>query len=195
MRKIHVPAVAALLAHCLGSSGWSAEQSFGWGKQELSLTLGYAQTIPVGEVIENVGYLYAAPRWGIGVTNPLGGNSWYRGNFELVAEGAYLREFTPEQGNAGGGALLVRYNFLRGEKFVPFIETGAGILSLSFHLRKQKDGKNYTGQGGFGFHYFLSNQTAFTGQWRFHHISNGRFVRNHGINTGVILVGLSYFLN
>jgi len=36
---------------------------------------------------------------------------------------------------------------------------------------------------------------ALTAHWRFQHISNGGNKRNIGINSGVALVGLSYFLN
>lgn len=59
----------------------AAESSFGWAKQEIALSLGYGVTVPVAGQIENLGYFQASPRWGIGISNPLGGDSWYRGNF------------------------------------------------------------------------------------------------------------------
>ena len=49
---------------------------FGFGKQEIALALGYAIPLPSGSStpeIEDLQYVFLAPRWGIGITNPLGG--------------------------------------------------------------------------------------------------------------------------
>jgi len=99
-----------------------------------------------------LGYFQASPRWGIGLAIPLGGDSWYRGNFELLVEGLYLHEFRPEKGDDGGSILAIRYNFLSSEKFVPFFETGGGILALKFNVKRQRDGFNELGYGGIGAH-------------------------------------------
>ena len=184
-----------LSAVLISSAASAAESSFGWAKQEIALSLGYGVTLPVGGQIENLGYFQASPRWGIGISNPLGGDSWYRGNFELLVEGLYLHEFRPEKGDAGGGSLGVRYNFLSSEKFVPFFETGVGILGLNFNVKRQRDGFSASAYGGIGAHYFLTHKMALTAHWRFQHISNGGTKRNIGINSGIALFGLSYFLN
>ena len=140
-------------------------------------------------------FLYLAPRWGIGLSDPIGGNSWYRGNFELILEGTFLYSFEPKSGIAGGLTPLIRYNFLAGDRLVPFAQLGAGILVLDFDLRRQADGFNFTLQSGLGFHYFLSERTALTGEWRYHHISNAGINRpNIGINGSVVLFGVTVFL-
>jgi lipid A 3-O-deacylase len=184
-----------LSAVLISSAASAAESSFGWAKQEIALSLGYGMTLPVAGQIENLGYLQASPRWGIGISNPLGDDSWYRGNFELLIEGLYLHEFRPEKGDAGGSTLGIRYNFLSGEKFVPFFEIGGGILGLNFNVKRQRDGFSELGYGGIGAHYFLTNRMALTAHWRFQHISNGGNERNIGINSGVALFGLAYFFN
>jgi opacity protein-like surface antigen len=169
------------------------------GKEEVGLAAGYALAIPIGGTaggdLEDVQFIYFAPRWGVGLGDPVGGDAWYRGNFDFLVEGAFLYEVEPRDGWAAGLTLMFRYNFLPGGNFVPFVEAGAGFVVLDFDLEDQADGVNFTPQAGLGFHYFVSERTAVTGEWRFHHISNaGTEEPNRGINDSLFLVGLTIFL-
>lgn len=172
---------------------------FGLGKQEIGLAVGYGFGIRTKDTkgeLDDVRYIYLAPRWGIGISDPMGGAAWYRGNFELLGEGAVLFNREPKNGFAGGITALVRYNFLPGGKFIPFVEGGAGILDLDFDLEGRSDGFNFSPQAGLGFHYFVSQRTAFTGEWRWHHISNADIEKpNRGINSSLFLIGISVFLH
>lgn len=174
---------------------------FGLGRQKIGLAVGYGFGIPLGGTkggdVEEIQYTYVAPHWGIGISNPMGGDSWYRGNVELLMEGAFIINFEPKSGFAGGATAMLRYNFLPGGNFIPFIELGGGIVSLDFDLQdEQSDGFNFTPQGGVGFHYFVSERTALTAQWRLHHISNaGIDEPNDGINSSLFLIGVSAFLD
>lgn len=181
--------------------GTAAAQSpshlFGFGRQEIGIAVGHGLGIPIGkgnEELEDVQFIYVAPRWGIGISDPMGGDAWYRGNFELLGEGALLFNFEPKDGFAGGITAMLRYNFLSGGNFIPFVEAGAGILFLDIDLENQADGLNFTPQGGVGFHYFVSEWTAVTGEWRLHHISNGDINGpNKAINDSLFLIGISTF--
>ncbi|MCI0400848.1 MAG: acyloxyacyl hydrolase [Gammaproteobacteria bacterium] len=210
--------VATIVALLLGPAAWAAGDDpetavegkkevpisptslFGLGRQEIGLTVGYGFGVPLGgskdTVSEDVQYAYVAPRWGIGISNPIGGDAWYRGNIELLIEGAFIFNHEPTSGSAAGGTAMFRYNFLSGDKFIPFLEVGAGIISLDFDLSTQADGLNFTTQGGAGFHYFVTERTALTAEWRLHHISNaGINSPNIGINSSLFLLGVSVFLN
>jgi opacity protein-like surface antigen len=173
--------------------------AFGYGKQEWSIAAGYG--FGVGLEGSNRGNLkeirYAAfmPHWAIGLTDPLGEGSWYKGNLDLLIEGASLFEYHPEHGFAGGATLLFRYNFLQIEHIVPFLEAGAGILGTDLDLHGQSDGFNFSVQGGLGFYYFLQPRWAVTAEWRLYHISNaGLRQPNSGINSSLFLLGTSFFL-
>lgn len=170
---------------------------FGSGKQEIALAVGYAIALPVRAAtreIEDLQYVFLALRWGIGITDILGGDAWYRGNFELMGEGQFFFETKPKSGFAGGIALLFRYNFLPNGKFIPFVEAGAGILGLDFDVEGQRDGFNFSPQAGLGFHYFVSERTALTGEWRWLHISNAHTREpNDGIDSSLFLIGVSTF--
>jgi opacity protein-like surface antigen len=177
----------------------SHTELFGFGKMEVALTAGYGFAIKVGgrtDDMNDLEYVYVAPRFGIGISDIKGQDEWYRGSFELLVETPLLFQYEPGNGQAKGGSLLLRYNFLPEDKFIPFVEIGGGIMSLDFDLEGQSDGFNFTLQGGTGLHYFIHERTALTGGWRWLHISNtGISSPNQGIDSSLFLVGISYFLD
>jgi hypothetical protein len=172
---------------------------FGYGKQQWSIAAGYG--FGVGLLGSNDGnlkeirYATVIPRWGIGLGDPLAVSSWYEGNFDLLVEAPMLFEYHPEHGFAGGGTLMLRYNFLQLERVVPFIEGGAGVLGTDLDLKEQADGFNFSLQAGLGFHFFVLPRVAITAESRFHHISNaGLRNPNSGINDCLFLIGTSFFV-
>lgn len=175
------------------------ESAFGFGRQSLGISGGYGLALPVGGTdgpeLEDIQFVYATPRWGIGISDPLGGRSWYRGNFEFLLEGTFLYMFEPKSGIAGGIAPGLRYNFLTDTRLIPFFFAGVGFIALDADLDRQSDGLNFILQSGVGLHYFISQQTALTGEWRFHHISNARIHdKNAGINSSLFMLGVTFFL-
>ncbi|MGH7381211.1 MAG: acyloxyacyl hydrolase [Candidatus Methylomirabilales bacterium] len=173
--------------------------------QEIGIAAGYGAAVesflflPIGETsteeLREVKYVYVAPRWGIGISDPLGGDAWYRGNFELLVEGAFYIPFEPTDGFGGGISAIFRYNFLPKGLLIPFVEVGPGILITDFGLEDRADGFNFTFQTGLGFHFFLAERTALTAEARFHHISNaGIDDPNRGLNSVMVLIGVTIFL-
>jgi lipid A 3-O-deacylase len=184
---------------CAADQPATYDSAFGYGKQSLGISGGYGVALPVGGTdapeMEDIEFVYVTPRWGVGITDPLGGRSWYRGNFEFVLEGTFLYMFEPKSGIAGGIAPGLRYNFLTGTRFIPFFYAGVGFIALDADLARQSDGLNFILQSGLGLHYFVSQRTALTGEWRFHHISNASIHdRNAGINSSLFMLGLTFFL-
>jgi hypothetical protein len=188
----------AVAADAAGQRG-TYELAFGYGKQSLGISGGYGLAVPIGGTdapeMEDIEFAYVTPRWGIGISDPLGGRSWYRGNFEFVLEGTFLYMSEPKSGIAGGIAPGLRYNFLTGTRFIPFFFAGVGFIALDADLARQSDGLNFILQSGVGLHYFISQQTALTGEWRFHHISNASIHdKNAGINSSLFMLGVTFFL-
>ncbi len=171
---------------------------FHFGGQEISFHAGYAKGQSWGGgrgEVDDVEMFTARPRWGVGVTDPLGGkNAWYRGNFEVLGEGEFLLNTHPRGGYGAGMTVMARYNWLRDADWIPFFEVGAGILYLGFDLDQQSDGLNFAPQGGVGIHRRLDETLALTLGVRFHHISNAGIEHpNLGINSSLFTVGLSFF--
>jgi hypothetical protein len=175
------------------------ETLFGYGKQEWSIAGGYGFGVGIqgsnNGNLKEIRYATVIPRWGVGLTDPLGEKSWYEGNFDLLIEAPLLFEYHPEHGFAGGGTLMFRYNFLRLERVVPFLEAGAGIVGTDLDLKEQADGFNFSLQPGLGFHFFVLPHVAVTAEARLHHISNaGLRQPNSGINDCLFLLGGSFFV-
>ena len=115
---------------------------------------------------------------------------------ELALEGHFLFQTTPHSGTAWGASLLVRYNFLANDRFVPFIEIGGGIIDLDFGLDSRADGFNFVLQSSLGVHWLVWDRAAVTAQWRYHHISNGRITEpNVSIDSSLFLIGMTFFLD
>lgn len=187
-----------LLAPELALAAGLAEQRLGAGKWNLGLQGGYATGFSIGfsgsgDTRESE-YLALLPRLGYGLSDIKGANSWYRGSWELLGELSLLFSLEPKSGRQIGTNILFRYNFLPWDRWVPYLEVGAGIGYLDFNLRDQSDGFIFAPQVGAGLSYFVADQVAINGSWRWHHLSNaGTRQPNNGINGSLIMLGATYY--
>jgi len=193
------PCLADSAAPPVSTAQVETNANFGYGRQELSIAAGYGFGVGLGGSntgnLKDIRFAALIPRWGIGLTDPLADGTWYEGNLDLLIEGAFLFAYRPVHGFAGGGTLMLRYNFLESGRVVPFLEAGAGLLGTDFDLKGQSDGFNFSVQGGLGLHFFLLPRLAVTAEARLHHISNaGLRQPNNGINDCLFLLGASFFL-
>jgi hypothetical protein len=189
-----LPLVLLLSTQALGADTPSV---FGRGRMWLGLSSGYSYSLRTGNTdVAHVEYVPVYPRVGVSVTDPLGGEAWYRGAIDLMFEGTFLVEVEPHGGFAGGASLGARYNFLAPAPLVPFVEIGLGIVNMELNLEELSDGVGFPFYAGVGSHVFLSDRLAITPQWRFHHLSNGGTGgANRGLNDSVVLVGVTFFLD
>jgi hypothetical protein len=118
-----------------------------------------------------------------------------RGSLEVIFEPTFMITTTPSTTFGEGASLLLRYNFVTGTRWVPFLDLGMGILHWNLNLPTILETRfNFTLQTGPGLHYFATDHLAITGQVRLHHISNaGIESPNIGVNSSVYLLGVSYF--
>ena len=115
---------------------------------------------------------------------------------DLIVEGEFIRSFEPNDGFSAGANFMARYNLLSWSKLVPFAEAGTGIGYLDFGLFDQEDGIIFYPQVGLGFHYFLTELFSLDTSLRFHHISNaGTDQPNNGVHSGLVLLGLTFYLD
>jgi opacity protein-like surface antigen len=78
-------------------------------------------------------------------------------------------------------------------KFQPYIKAGVGMDYMTQHTREQATQFNFISTGGVGIHYFFRENTAFTLEGRYRHLSNAGIDHpNSGINTAFVLVGVTY---
>ena len=172
---------------------------FGEGCWSLGLHAGYAIPYHFDDAntqVEDSAFVALIPRAAMGLTDSLSGSGWYRGNIELGFEGHFLIQTTPHSGSAWGASLLLRYNFLANDRFVPFLEIGGGLIHLDFGLDSRADGFNFALQSSVGLHWLAWDRTAITAQWRYHHISNGLVDEpNVSVDSSLFLIGTTFFLD
>lgn len=187
--------IGALLAACVARADPGAEEGiFRQGALHSGASAGWGHGFELFNEQDDVRMLATFPHVGVGLSDPLG-RSWYRGNFDLALEPQLFVNLDPSGGRAGGAALYLRYHLLATERFVPFVGAGSGMLGLDFDGRHQDDGFNFILQAGAGGYVFLTDRTAFSLDARWHHISNaGLRDPNHGIDSALLLTGVTWFL-
>lgn len=201
-RTAFVAALATALAFALPAAAEdsaSGSALFRKGSKHVALVAGYGVGFrfanpSFNKELRDVGMINVIPRVGFGISDPVGVDSWYHGNVEILLEGAFLWNTSPHSGFGGGGGTTLRYNFLSWDRFVPYIDANGGLIGMDFELENQSDGFNFNVGAGAGAHWFLTDRTAFTTEVRWQHISNARTkLPNNGINDVLFLGGFSYF--
>ncbi len=187
------------------TSGDASPGRFHQGGKSATLVAGYGVGFRVGSdedrkksaELEDVRIVNVLPRFGIGLTDPVGGDSWYRGNLETTFEGALLVNTEPHSGVGGGVGTALRWNFLFAEEVVvPYVDIYVGIVGIDFDLERQSDGFNLNVGAGAGAHWFVRPRIAIDTEVRWQHISNaGTSKPNDGINDVLFLLGASYYFD
>lgn len=78
-------------------------------------------------------------------------------------------------------------------KLQPYIKFGAGLSYMTQHIREQSTQFNFTETGAAGMRYLFSENNSFALEFRYRHLSNaGMDHPNHGINTYLIVAGISH---
>jgi len=164
------------------------------GTAQIGLRSGFAtgvtKSVTMAPVSLRLGYvLYQGKPW-----------LFPRGALEVATEPFVSPITSVRPGTSGSieiglGLPMFAYHFNLGNRLVPYIEGGVGLLYTDlrgFHLGGHFQ---FLSQGGMGVNYFLTDNTALNLGWRFRHISNaGIDGDNVGLNTYTFQAGVSYFL-
>lgn len=93
-----------------------------------------------------------------------------------------------------GNNFLLKIGFLpETSRIQPYFKGGVGLLYMSQHTIEQSTQFNFDEYAGFGVHFFLKKNIAFTIEYRYRHLSNASIKQpNCGINSNFGICGLSY---
>lgn len=120
--------------------------------------------------------------------------TWYQGNWEPVAELFAGGKFNPKVAHVVGVTVGIRYNFSTGTAWVPFIDGGVGLSGTEVDKPDLSTAFEFNVQAGIGTHWFWTETTALTLQYRLFHLSNAGIQEpNLGLNTSMFLLGLNWF--
>ncbi len=124
----------------------------------------------------------------------VGGDHWYRGNWEARAELFSGGQFSPETDPLVGLTPHLRYNFAAGTRWVPFADLGAGVTASGIEGPDQSGTFEFNLQANIGAHYFVRDNLAFTSEVGYLHFSYaGLHDPNLGVNTIKSAIGLTRF--
>lgn len=189
--------VAALLAGILiaASGRADAEERFRFGTTDLTIAGGYSFDLRTHSEGEAVDGFQVLPHIGFFLTDEHG-PAGLRGNFELLVEPTLVHLTSKsDSATAVGLTALGRWVFATDSVVRPYLEFGLGLLAGQFDFRQTNCDVNYIIEGGPGLLWFVSDQLAVTASFRIQHISNASSCTNNlGLNSGLVTVGISYFL-
>jgi hypothetical protein len=127
----------------------------------------------------------------------VGGDHWYRGNFEGRMELFGGMQYHPDIDTDGwfvGLTPHLRYNFATGTRWIPFLDGGAGVTAMGISRPDVSGTFEFNSQASTGVRWFLRDDLALTSEVRYTHYScAGIHEPNSGINNVAFLFGVSWF--
>jgi lipid A 3-O-deacylase len=119
---------------------------------------------------------------------------WYQGNWELIGELFGGAQYNSHVAYLAGLAPGLRYNFITGTRFVPFVHGGVGATLTDIRGPDLGSIFQFNLQAGVGIHWFWRENAAFTAQYRYMHLSNAGIRQpNQGVNAHAVFIGASWF--
>lgn len=116
-----------------------------------------------------------------------------QGAVDVIWEPAVALVFSPHNNVEVANNFLLEYDLLPSKfRVQPYFKGGVGTIFISEHIRNQSTQFNFNEYAGLGIHYFLTQNTALSLEYRFRHLSNAAIKEpNHGVNTYFVLLGIS----
>jgi hypothetical protein len=194
----HAGALPSLRLPALPSRPHVWENGIGSGFRRGSVNRGFA--IGAGFGTKSLGgrvdhdLELAAVRFGWMLGSVGGKHDWYRGNPELLGELFAGTQTSPSRRFLFGLTPVLRYNFVTGSRWVPFVNGGVGVTYTTIRSGDLSTAFEFNAQVGGGTRYFFREDTALTFQYRLFHLSNaGLEAPNNGVNTQMFYAGLDWF--
>lgn len=105
----------------------------------------------------------------------------------LASKNYYTGGFSP---------FIVKWNFTRGEKWVPYVDAEGGIVFSNGDMPQGDTSTvNFTSGAAFGVHRFVNDHSAWTFQGKIYHLSNASLgAHNPGVNAALqFKIGYTWF--
>jgi lipid A 3-O-deacylase len=124
----------------------------------------------------------------------VGEGHWYRGNPEFRLELFTGAQFSPSSEWLVGLTPHLRYNFATGTRWIPFLDSGAGVTATGIGPPDLSGTFEFNLQAGVGVQWFLRENVALSLEARYVHWScAGLNKPNLGLNGVTGMLGLTFF--
>jgi len=128
------------------------------------------------------------------LSDVVGKDRWYRGNWEIAFEVFGGQQFEPSSAYLIGFTPLLRYDFALGHRWVAFVQGGSGGSLTDIRDGDLSTTFEFSLQTGAGVHYFIRDNLSLTFQARLVHLSNASIeLPNLGVNNITFLFGASWW--
>ena len=192
---LRIAGAAETAAESPAAEGFSPGPLFERGRYELTLDSG-ALFSPIGLPKNRPKVNYTITELELGyMLGGVSGKGWWRGNFEVLADGFGSAIFQGPGSYTAGFTLWLRYNLVPATwRVVPYVQAGGGVLSTDIDRGLVGQPFNFNLDAGVGLRCFLSARWSIALEYRFQHISNADLgKKNVGINAQGPILGVSYF--
>ena len=123
-----------------------------------------------------------------------GEGRWYRGNWEFRGELFSGAQFAPTSDWLVGLTPHLRYNFMTGTRWIPFVDAGAGVSATDIGPPDLSHYFEFNLQAATGVRWFIRDNVALSIEVRYLHMScAGISSPNLGLNNVNGMVGISWF--
>jgi opacity protein-like surface antigen len=194
-RLLAALAVLGLLALTATAHAYDPQQTFGQGSLVVSPEASYGRQLDLEGKTGFTGleFVNAGVRFGWLPFSPAGPGPLY-GSLEVGLQPLYQRYFEPVDAFFAGLGLTARYHFLGAGRLVPFVDLAAFAGGTDLEIREIRSDFTFLLWGGAGISYFVTDQTAVYGGYRYQHVSNGNTERpNRGFESHTGVLGVSFF--
>ena len=194
-RLIGALAALGLLALAATAHAYDPSQTFMQGSLVVSPEVGYGRQFDLEgkSGFTDLEFVNAGVRFGWLPFGPAGPGPLY-GSLELGLQPLYQRYLDPVDAFFAGLGLTARYHFLGAGRLVPFLDLAAFAGGTDLEIKEIRSEFTFLLWGGAGVSYFVTDQTAVYGGYRYQHVSNGNIERpNRGFESHTGVFGVSFF--
>jgi lipid A 3-O-deacylase len=164
------------------------------GTRRIALAVGHGSGPAIFGSTERHDLLLGTAQFGWMISQVVGQDHPYRGNWELGAEVMGGWQYHPRGAYLVGVMPTLRYHLATGTRWVPFAQAGAGILFTDIGEPDLATTFEFQLLAGAGLNYRITPHLALGIETRFAHISNAGIEHpNFGVNTFQVLTGLTWF--
>jgi lipid A 3-O-deacylase len=175
---------------------WQGEigEGFRSTAQTVSLEAGATTGFQIFGGEQNHDLALASISYGHMLSNVLGENHWYRGNWEIRGELFVGEQFSPSNDWLVGLTPHLRYNLATGTRWIPFVDGGLGVGATEIGSPDLSGTFEFNIQGNIGVHWFVRDDLALTFEAGYLHVSDaGIHDPNQGLNCATGKLGVTWF--
>lgn len=169
-------------------------EGFEPGIQSISFETGVGYGFKILGSREHHDLALAGISYGCTLGSVEGEGHWYRGNWEFRGELISGAQFSPTSDWLVGLTPHLRYDFMTGTRWIPFVDAGAGVSATSIGPPDLSHYFEFNLQAATGLRWFIRDNIAVSIEARYLHMScAGLSTPNLGLNNVNGMVGVSWF--